>query len=307
MWKHLGFHAAQSGPHSDVPLLDRFCIEKKSGLKRYHRSHPLHPSNKDEEVDSCSSDSSEDFSTYAFEFQCPGCAKIVSEDECIYCEVYCMWPFHKECLVFDGSKYCCGQCSMMKEFIELKEKYLHLNSSRSLLWVGRKLNHDKEHNVFGLHITSILTGRYFTTSIRPSTIPGIGNGLFIHGSVVPGDLIAYWRGLPISEHAAKRSLSAYLIQRTDGQWLDGRMGACLGKYANHRSCPNAYVKDFNDISGEKLVGIYARIPMNDCEVFISYDWLPDRDKVHTPWFSVCECREEEFVQYERALELYEAD
>ncbi|KAL0229130.1 hypothetical protein GEMRC1_013750 [Eukaryota sp. GEM-RC1] len=160
----------------------------------------------------------------------------------------------------------------------MKNKTLEV-SDLSLMWIRRTMNEDGS-----MSCKSLLTGRPFSIYKAPSTLTNAGNGLFVSKTLIPHDLIAYWRGVQISKKLAKRSFTSYIVQRKDGMYLDGTNAICLGKFANYHPEHNAYLKDFNDVNGEKLVGLYALRPLKDEEVFLSYDWYFPKDRKAIPWF-----------------------
>ncbi|KAL0244912.1 hypothetical protein GEMRC1_008992 [Eukaryota sp. GEM-RC1] len=218
---------------------------------------------------------------------CPICEEEASAKvkDIVFCEGFCKWAFHVECVLdrWDtGTAFVCEECVMLKAHDEkkkiMKNKTLEV-SDLSLMWIGRTMNEDGS-----MSCKSLLTGRPFSIYKAPSTLTNAGNGLFVSGTLIPYDLIAYWRGAQISKKLAKRSFTSYIVQRKDGMYLDGTNAICLGKFANYHPEHNAFLKDFNDVNGEKLVGLYALRHLKDEEVFLSYDWYFPKDRKAIPWF-----------------------
>ncbi|KAL0244948.1 hypothetical protein GEMRC1_009028 [Eukaryota sp. GEM-RC1] len=281
MWKHLNFTPSKPVKvHADLSPEERTCIHLPTGDVR------VHPSAREYYLE----DSSSDSEGVEYGVSCPICEEEASAKvkDIVFCEGFCKWAFHVECVLdrWDkGTAFVCEECVMLKAHDEkkkiMKNKTLEV-SDLSLLWIGRTMNEDGSMSCKS--ICSLLTGRPFSIYKAPSTLTNAGNGLFVSGTLIPYDLIAYWRGVQISKKLAKRSFTSYIVQRKDGMYLDGTNAICLGKFANYHPEHNAFLKDFNDVNGQKLVGLYALRHLKDEEVFLSYDWYFPNDRKAIPWF-----------------------
>ncbi|KAL0244962.1 hypothetical protein GEMRC1_009042 [Eukaryota sp. GEM-RC1] len=157
---------------------------------------------------------------------CPVCEEEASAKvkDIVFCEGFCKWAFHVECVEnrWDtGTAFVCEECVMLKAHDEkkkiMKNKTLEV-SDLSLMWIRRTMNEDGSTS---MSCKSLLTGRPFSIYKAPSTLTNAGNGLFVSKTLIPHDLIAYWRGVQISKKLAKRSFTSYIVQRKDGMYLDG--------------------------------------------------------------------------------------
>ncbi|KAL0229124.1 hypothetical protein GEMRC1_013744 [Eukaryota sp. GEM-RC1] len=285
MWRQLNFKPSNPVKvHADLSPEERTCIHLPTGEVRVHHlqenTTSMTPAQTQKELSM----------ELSMELVVP---KKKEEEtsakvkDIVFCEGFCKWAFHVECVEDrweQGTAFVCEERVMLKAHDEkkkiMKNKTLEV-SDLSLRWIGRTMNDDGS-----MSCKSLLTGRPFSIYKAPSTLTNAGNGLFVSGTLIPHDLIAYWRGVQISKKLAKPSFTSYIVQRKDGMYLDGTNAVCLGKFANYHPEHTAYLKDFNDVNGEKLVGLYALRPLKDEGVFLSYDWDFPKDRKAIPWFKL---------------------
>ncbi|KAL0216985.1 hypothetical protein RCL1_007468 [Eukaryota sp. TZLM3-RCL] len=289
LWKHLGYHAScpRSTPCAKLPSEEKFgfkLVPQKT--KIYHKTHPLHGR-------LAAATSNDDTPTMV----CPLCEEGIHDGEdWEYCPGPCCWPFHSACVEkhkeeTNNPGFLCRKCVLLVQYEMHARRLRAAPRIRTLLLVCRK---QLSHGVCMFFIllildsnTSLVSGLTYTLRIDYSTLRNVHCGLFIKGNCKRGDLVDYIRGDELTLDTARRTISPWLFALPDGQWMVGNIPGktCIGRYANHHlALRNAETRLFVDMTGERMLAIYALRDLENEEVFIDYSWIPDRDKKVYPWY-----------------------